>query len=151
MWEHMRKQADAVSFNKVDFLLMIKRARQLIWKSCFTTGASEGPTGINTPICSCIVKACPDPCAISNFVPFSLTVWAEFCCKYSSNQPVLFYIFDWACNASFTIQLLDITSVSKNILCRRKNLHTKTVMSYESTKVLHLATSWKLFVLQKWI
>jgi hypothetical protein len=36
-------------FNKVDLLLMIKRV-QFIWKSCFTAGASKGPTGINAPV-----------------------------------------------------------------------------------------------------
>jgi hypothetical protein len=36
-------------FNKVNLLLMIKRA-QLIWKSCFTTGASKRPIGVNAPI-----------------------------------------------------------------------------------------------------
>jgi hypothetical protein len=36
-------------FNKVDFLLMIKWA-QFIGKSCFTTGASKGPTGVNAPV-----------------------------------------------------------------------------------------------------
>jgi hypothetical protein len=36
-------------FNKVNLLLMIKRA-QFIRKSCFTTGASKGPTGVNAPV-----------------------------------------------------------------------------------------------------
>jgi hypothetical protein len=36
-------------FSKVKLLLMIKRA-QLIGKSCFTTGASKGPTGVNAPV-----------------------------------------------------------------------------------------------------
>jgi hypothetical protein len=34
--------------NKVNLLLMIKRA-QFILKSCFTTGASKGPTGVIAP------------------------------------------------------------------------------------------------------
>jgi hypothetical protein len=36
-------------FNKVNVLLMIKRA-QFICKSGFTTGASKGPTGVNAPV-----------------------------------------------------------------------------------------------------
>jgi hypothetical protein len=36
-------------FNKVNLLLMIKRA-QLIQKSCYTTGASKAPTGGNPPV-----------------------------------------------------------------------------------------------------
>jgi hypothetical protein len=46
MWEDMRKQADFST--KLTFTNDQKG--QLIWKSCFTTGASKGPTGVNAPV-----------------------------------------------------------------------------------------------------
>jgi hypothetical protein len=46
----MRKQADAAFSNKVNLLLYNDQKGQFIWKSCFTTGASKGPTGVNAPV-----------------------------------------------------------------------------------------------------
>jgi hypothetical protein len=78
-------------FNMDDFLL-IERA-QLIWKYCFTTGASKGSTGVNAPVVIQLKNALY--CIVVNYLVFIQYYNCEFHKTFALNYFTLTSLHCW--------------------------------------------------------